>query len=238
MIAGLPVYILLTFILTTVAALCLFYWTINNSTSGNIQKKSGTIIVCLIGWLIVQAVVTLGNVYNSDTASLPPKILLLGVLPPVLTIVYLFVTNRGRKFIDSLPLKHLTYLHMVRIPVEIVLFWLYQNQTIPKLMTFEGSNFDIIAGITAPFIAYVGLTKGKLSRKVILVWNLVCLGLLLNIVIHAILSAPSPLQTLAFDQPNIAILNFPFSWLPTLIVPLVLFTHLVSIRKLVCGKFT
>ena len=99
-------------------------------------------------------------------------------------------------------------------------------------MTFEGRNFDIIAGITAPLIAYFGFTIEKLSRQIILVWNFICLGLLINIVATALLSAPSPLQKLAFDQPNIAILNFPFSWLPTFIVPVVLFGHLVSIRQL------
>jgi hypothetical protein len=103
-------------------------------------------------------------------------------------------------------------------------------------MTFEGRNFDILAGITAPIIAYFSLKKVKLSRNVVLVWNIICLGLLINIVVNGFLSAPSPLQQLAFDQPNIAILNFPFSWLPTFIVPLVLFGHLVSIRQLLKPK--
>ena len=56
--------------------------------------------------------------------------------------------------------------------------------------------------------------------------------LLANIVINAILSSPFPLQQFAFDQPNIAILYFPFSWLPTFVVPVVLFCHLASIRQL------
>jgi len=47
------------------------------------------------------------------------------------------------------------------------------------------------------------------------------------------LSAPSPIQKIAFEQPNIAILYFPFCWLPTFIVPIVLFSHLVAVRKLV-----
>ena len=59
-----------------------------------------------------------------------------------------------------------------------------------------------------------------------------CLGLLANIVVNALLSTPTPIQKFAFDQPNIAILNFPFSWLPTFIVPIVLFGHLASIRQL------
>jgi hypothetical protein len=120
----------------------------------------------------------------------------------------------------------------VRIPVEIILFWLFINRAVPELMTFEGRNFDILEGITAPFIAYFWLTKRKGNRNLVLIWNLICLSLLINIVVNALLSAPSPIQKFAFDQPNIAILYFPFSWLPTFIVPLVLFGHLVSIRQL------
>lgn len=134
---------------------------------------------------------------------------------------------------DSLPLAPLTYLHIIRIPVEFVLYWLFLYQAVPELMTFAGRNFDIIAGITAPIIAYFGLKKGKISKAAILAWHFICLGLLLNIVVNAFLSAPSLVQRFAFDQPNIAILYFPFSWLPTFIVPIVLFCHLTAIRQLI-----
>jgi hypothetical protein len=103
-------------------------------------------------------------------------------------------------------------------------------------MTFSGRNFDILSGLTAPFVYYFGFVRKKLSTAVILLWNFVCLLLLFNIVAHAILSAPFPFQQLAFSQPNIAVLHFPFTWLPACIVPLVLFSHLVTIRKLLMLK--
>lgn len=232
MIANLPTYILITFGLTTVATLFLFIWIIKNSSLEITRKKSVSITVGLIVWLIIQTVLTLNYIYNSNLSSLPPKIMLFGILPPILVIIILFFTSKGKQFIDSLPLKNITYLNVVRIPVEIVLYWLFISKAIPELMTFEGRNFDILAGISAPVIAYFTFTKKKLGRNSLLIWNLICLGLLLNIVINALLSAPSPIQQFAFEQPNIAILNFPFSWLPTFIVPIVLFGHLVSIRQL------
>lgn len=232
MLENLLLYIPLTFGLTTVVTLFLFSWVIKTAKSSATRENSTKIIISLILWLIIQAVLTLKNVYNSDTNSFPPKILLFGILPPLLIIIALFSIKKGRQFIDSLLLTNITYLNIVRIPVEIVLFWLFLNKAIPELMTFEGRNYDIIAGITAPIIAYFGITKGKINRKIILIWNFICLGLLINIVVNAFLSAPSPVQRFAFEQPNIAILNFPFSWLPTFIVPIVLFGHLVSIRQL------
>ena len=238
MIPNLPIYIASLFALTTIATLLLFTWTIRNSNTEQTRNKATPICIAFILWLLLQAVLTLNNSYNLDTTSFPPKIILTGILPAIITIIIAFSTQKGRQFIDSLPLKNLTYLNIVRIPVEIVLYWLFLNKTIPELMTFEGRNFDILAGITAPIIAYFELTKTTLSRKTILLWNFICLALLLNIVINALLSAPSPIQKFAFDQPNIAILNFPFSWLPTFIVPIVLFGHLTSIRQLFKQKIT
>lgn len=236
MIENLPAYISLAFVLTTAAALLLFIWAIRNSNSELTRKKALPIFMGLTIWLIIQAVLTLENIYNTYTNSFAPKIMLIGIFPAILTIILLFASSKGRQFIDSLPVKNLTYLNIIRIPVEIVLFWLFLNKAIPELMTFEGRNFDIIAGITAPIIAYFGFTEPKINRNAVLIWNFICLGLLINIVVNALLSSPSPIQKFAFEQPNTAILNFPFSWLPTFIVPIVLFGHLTSIRQLLKRK--
>jgi len=233
MIANVPLYVSLIFGLTTILTWLLFYWTICNSSSSETRKKTPYILIGLILWLAVQAFLTIKNTYNTETNHFPPKVIILGILPAMISIILIFTSKKGRAFVDSLPLKNLTYINIVRIPVEVVLYWLFIYHTIPKLMTFEGRNFDIVAGITAPFVAYYGIVKQKMNKKMLLIWNLICLGLLLNIVVNALLSSPSPIQTFAFDQPNIAILNFPFSWLQTFIVPLVLFGHLASIRQLV-----
>lgn len=230
MLEHLPVYLSVLFCLIAIAALILLQWTILGSDSRFTKKKAGITAIVLSAWLIIQAILALKNTYNTD--ALPPKIILFGILPMVIAIVSLFVSVKGRTFIDSLPLERLTYLNLIRIPVEIGLYLLYLNKAVPEIMTFEGRNFDILAGITAPFIAWYGIRRGKLSPKLILLWNVICLALLINIVFTALLSAPSPLQKFAFDQPNIALPNFPFVWLPTLIVPIVFFGHLVSIRQL------
>ncbi|HQW96450.1 MAG TPA: hypothetical protein PLU58_11640, partial [Saprospiraceae bacterium] len=62
--------------------------------------------------------------------------------------------------------------------------------------------------------------------------NILCSGLLLNVVVIALLSAQTPFQKLAFDQPNIGVTFFPFVWLPSVVVPIVLIGHLAAIRQL------
>jgi hypothetical protein len=104
-------------------------------------------------------------------------------------------------------------------------------------MTFTGRNFDIVAGITAPLIYFICFKGDKVkNRSLLLGWNFICLGLLLNIVINAVLSAPFSFQQFAFYQPNIAVLYFPFILLPSFIVMIVLYSHLAAIRRLFKNK--
>jgi len=221
MISNLPGYVNIGFILTTLLTVYLFY---------KATYHSKTALVIIIAWLILQACLAYSGFYT-DTNATPPRFPIIAV-PALLLIAALFITGSGRRFLDSLNDKSLTILHVVRVPVEICLYWLFLHKTIPQLMTFEGRNFDILAGLSAPVIFYFGYVKNNLSKSVLLTWNFICLGLLLNIVINAILSVPSSFQQFAFEQPNTAILYFPFVWLPCCVVPLVLLAHLASIRKL------
>ncbi len=232
MIEHIPVYIKWIFALTTLCTLFLFYKMLTHAHWEQIRNNATKITVALTSWLAMQALFSLQNIYSTSTNSLPPNIFLLGVLPTLLVILTLFLSKKGRQFIDSLPLQYYTFIHIVRIPVECVLWMLFVNQGVPEIMTFEGRNFDILAGLTAPLITYFGFVKRSISTRIILVWNLVCLALLLNIAITGFLSAPSPLQKLAFEQPNIAVLYFPFSWLVSFIVPVVFLGHLTAIRQL------
>jgi len=222
---NIPSYIAIVFGITTLLTVYIFSLAARNS------KWATTI---LLGWLILQSVLSLRGFYTF-TNSIPPRFALL-VLPPLLFIISLFIFPAGKKFIDGLDAKILTYLHTVRIPVEFVLYLLFIHKQLPKLMTFEGRNFDILSGISAPFIAYFGYNKMKLSKSALLIWNFICLALLVNVVVNGFLSAPFPFQQFGFDQPNVAVLYFPFTWLPGCVIQLVLLSHLASIRQLLIDK--
>lgn len=221
----LPVLTYIVFGLAAFLAVLFFYKATGNS------RHSLTIVLI---WLTAQAIVSLKGFYTV-TDTVPPRIMLI-VLPPVLFIAALFFTVRGRKYIDTLDPAMLTILHICRIPVEITLYYLFLHRAVPQAITFEGRNFDVLSGLTAPIIYYFGFVKGRIGKKVLLVWNFICLGLLINVLVTAILSAPSPFQQLSFAQPNIAVLYFPFVWLPCGIVPLVLFSHLAVIRRLMTRR--
>jgi len=218
----LPLYIPATFVLTTLLTLMFLY---------KASNYSRPLILTLILWLTVQAVLSLNDFYLTTT-GVPPRFAL-SLMPPVLLVLILFITKKGREFLGSFNAKTLTLLHIVRIPVELTLYWLFLHKAVPEIMTFEGRNFDILCGLTAPLVYYFGYIKKVLSRGVLLTWNIICLLLLINIVATAILSAPFTFQKFAFEQPNIALLYFPYVWLASFVVPGVLLAHIVTIRGVI-----
>lgn len=226
MLTNLPDSLVAIFLLTVILTFLLFI---------NAVKNKATTAVVLVIWLAVTGILSFKEVFQ-NTSTIPPRLLIV-IVPAILFIILLLITKSGRRFTDSIDLKKLTLVHIVRVPVEITLFMLSTHKLIPELMTFAGRNFDILSGITAPIVYFMCFKKGQLkNRRLLLIWNFVCLGLLLNIVINALLAAPFPFQQFAFDQPNVAILYFPFTWLPCFIVMIVLYSHLAAIRKLVRHK--
>jgi hypothetical protein len=220
-----PLYISIGFGLTALITTWIFWKAAHQSLKA---------AMIFSAWIAVQSIIGLAGFYTK-TDILPPRFALV-ILPPILMTIYLFATTKGRAFLDTLDLKTLTWLHTVRVPVELILLSLFLQGGIPQILTFEGQNFDIISGITAPIVAWLGFEKQVLSKPIILVWNFICLALLLNVVFHGVLSVPTPFQKFGFEQPNTAMLHFPYLFLPGLVVPLVLLSHLAVIRRLLLNK--
>jgi hypothetical protein len=226
MLTDLPDSLVIIFLLTVILTFLLFI---------NAVKNKPTAAIVLVIWLAVTGILSIKEVFQ-DTSTIPPRLMIV-IAPAILFIILLLITKSGRRFTDSIVLKKLTLVHIVRVPVEITLFMFSTHKLIPELMTFAGRNFDILSGITAPIVYFICFKNSQLkNRRLLLIWNFICLGLLLNIVINALLSAPFPFQQFAFDQPNVAILYFPFTWLPCFIVMIVLYSHLAAIRQLVRHK--
>ncbi len=221
-----PLWLDLFFGATTLATLAMLYLAVRRVSGVGATR----VLVVSIIWLVLLALLA-SNHFFQQLDTFPPHFIA-AIGPPFVLIILLLSTAKGRSWAEPLPLSILTPLHTVRIPVELTLYALFMHQQVPKLMTFEGGNYDILSGLTAPVIAYFVFGKKQLSLRWLLVWNILALGLVINIVVHAVLSAPLPFQQLAFDQPNVGILKFPYIWLPGFIVPVVLFSHGVAIIRL------
>ncbi|MCE6988248.1 hypothetical protein [Dyadobacter sp. CY323] len=182
-------------------------------------------------WILVQSAVSSTGFYT-DTGPVVPRMLFM-VVPPVVLIAWLFLARPGKVLLDQMDMHLLTVIHVVRAPFEVILYWLYISKVVPQEMTFGGGNPDILSGLTAPAIYYWGLLKGKVRWQLLVLWNLVSLGLLLNVILRSILSAPLFFQTIGFEQPNVAVLHFPFVFWPGAVAPIIVCSHLIVIRNLV-----
>ncbi|MEQ1765760.1 MAG: hypothetical protein ABL984_21715 [Pyrinomonadaceae bacterium] len=224
MIDGLPFYVPAVFFLTTLATI---WFLVSAARSVRREALPFKLLIFLIPlWMVLTDLLATTDFYRTN--ALPPRVPFFAVLPSVITIHVYFVFFR-QGFVDKLSLKTLTLLHLIRFPVELVLHWLYEGGQVPRIMTYEGWNFDILSGLTAPLVYWVAFRGGRTNRTLLIVWNLLTLGLLINIVAIAFMSFPSPIQRFGFDQPNVGLTYLPFIWLASIVVPIVLFAHLASL---------
>lgn len=223
MIGELPDWINVLFLLTVGATILMFYF-------ANGKRKD--ILIGLIIWSGIHSFLALKGFYLI-TDTLPPRFVLV-LLPTTILIIVGLLPNYRNKLLKDRNQTISTFLHTLRIPVEIVLFYLFMNKMIPELMTFEGRNFDIFVGLTAPVIGVLVLTR-KISNRLLIFWNVLSLGLVCFILMNGILSAELPIQLFGFEQPNRAITYFPFILLPAVIVPIVIYSHLTDLIILI-GK--
>lgn len=100
-------------------------------------------------------------------------------------------------------------------------------------MTFEGLNYDILTGLSAPLVAYYALSQNKWPRITAVLWNLAGLLLVTNIFLVAFLSTPGPLRQFFNEPPNTLVAYFPYVWLPAFIVPFAYLMHILSIKQIV-----
>ncbi len=207
----------IVFLFITLSALGLFYF--------GTGKDKVFLLVSLL-WLAVVGGVSYTG-YFEDTSGKPPRFLFILLL----SIAYTYFSYHKLK---SGPLKDylIMAVHSLRLPVELVLFELFLEKQVPALMTFRGWNFDILMGISGLIFFFYLMSKRKLPRTILIGWNICGLFLLTTIVVIAILSSPLPVQQWAFDQPNTALVKFPFVFLPALIVPIVYLSHFLMLKKL------
>lgn len=184
----------------------------------------------LIGWFIVVSILSLSGVLQ-DFSGFPPKLFIVLIIPFITILIITFSTGL-KEILQAIPPQKIIRLQTFRVFVEILLWWLFIQNLLPVQMTFDGRNFDIIAGLTAPIIAYLGFTKKILPKSVLIIWNILCLGLLVNIVTIAALSMPTTIRVFMNEPANTIVAHFPIVLLPAFLVPLAYGAHFFSLRQL------
>jgi hypothetical protein len=209
--------------------LVVFFLCIVAGTAALLAAKSKSLGVGVLGWLAVTGLAGwLGLV--RDFQRLPPPMFVLLLAAAGLTVVTA-ISRVGSRLVAEAGIVWLVGMQAFRIGVEIFLDCGHRVGMVPVQMTFEGRNWDIVSGVSAVGIAWLA-AKRQAPRWLILLWNCVGLGLLLNIVVIAVLSMPTSLRRFHNEPANTFITYFPYIWLPTFLVQLGLFGHLLVLQWL------
>lgn len=184
----------------------------------------------LVGWLALTAVLADRGLFDDFRALPPPMLIAIGL--PLVTLLALAFSRRLEPFLAALPPTWPVGAQSFRIAVELVLWQLAVAGVIPDLLSFHGRNWDILVGLSAPVVAYACLVRRAWPVRVAVWWNWAGIVILLNVVVHAQLSAPTPWQMLETDPPTTFIADWPYIWLPAFLVPLAWLLHAISLRQL------
>lgn len=223
------------FALLTVIYLILFIREIKkgieNTNWDPVRKKriDKTIVFSLLIWMSFVSIWSLSGIM-ADFSMFPLNFLPV-IGPALLTPLVLLFSKTWADILRHIPVERFIRLQHFRIFVELLLWALFAASVLPVQMTFEGRNFDILSGLTAPVIAWLAL-RNKISKTGLIVWNVACLCVLINIIAIAILSTPSPIRVFMNEPANTIVTLFPVSWLPGFLAPFAFALHIFSLKQL------
>lgn len=190
----------------------------------------GTIAVGLLGYLVVPAVLASQGALDRYSPLPAPALLL--VLALTIATAAVVASPLGGRLAGRLGLGVVVVLQAFRIGVELLLHRLYLEGVVPVQMTYAGRNFDVVSGVTGLLLG-VWLLRGRpVAGVVVLGWNVLGLGLLINIVTVAVLSTPVPFRVFTEGPPNLVPSTFPLVLLPSFLVQVAFGSHLLVFRQL------
>jgi hypothetical protein len=155
-----------------------------------------------------------------------------GVVIPLFFVYYLYNSGKLTKVIMKMTKQWFVNIHFIRVFIELMLWFMFLDGLVPRQMTLEGMNFDIVFGLSAPFIAYRCFKSKEWPVRLALVWNILGILSLSMFLGVSLLSTEGPFFLFDDDVPNRLAIQFPFIWLQTFVVPFFMFMHFLSIKQI------
>ncbi len=192
-------------------------------------------ILGVLGWALLVSFLAWIQFFAEFSAT-PPRFIIV-LLVPLLTILGLTIFSSNlAEILRHVPPSHLVYIQSFRIVVELLIWLLFLQDLLPIQMTFEGYNFDVLTGLTAPIVAYFCFTKKQWPRSVAIAWNVGGLILVFTIVTISVFSFPTPFRYFMNEPANRIVAQFPFVWLPAILVTIAYSMHFFSLKQLLSKR--
>ena len=188
------------------------------------------VLVGGIAWLALSGWLAARGIFR-ETDALPPRLAFL-LLPMLFGGLYLGFAGGAADFRSRIHPEGLHYLHTLRIAVELIFLKGFADRgEVATVLTYEGNNYDVAMGILLPLTGWLVFRLRVLGRGWSAAANVLGIVVLTGTVALAVLSSPSPLQQLEFEQPTVAILELPLVWLPALVAPLMFWAHFLVLGR-------
>jgi hypothetical protein len=220
------------FIVLPVALVLMFAWGTSvawqraGASPARARRAALQTLVLAAAWMAVTWTVAARGVLGRWDRLPPPfMVMIAGVVAIAVAIAY---SRLGARLAFGLPLWSLVAFQAFRLPLEIAMHRTYERGIMPGQMSYSGSNFDIVTGLTAVLVAAL-VWSGRAGTRLVIAWNVLGLVLLANIVTIAFLSTP-PFQYFGPDRVNVFVTRPPYVWLPAVLVLAALAGHLVIFR--------
>ena len=190
--------------------------------------------IVIITWVAILVILTTTGFF-SDFTKLPPRpaFAILFPLPFVLIIAF---SKQGTQLLKIVPSHWLVLIQSFRIFVELLIWLAFMANKLPVQMTFEGRNYDVLTGLLALPVGYLLLKKKSGASTIAIAFNILGILLLLNILVIAVLSMPTPLRYFTNEPSNSIVATFPFILLPGVLVPIAYSFHIFSLRQLLTRR--
>lgn len=224
----------LNFIILPLGLVALFVWGVahawkrTGSSDKRVARATNRAAVLGTAWLIGTWIAADRGTLRDFTGAPPPFFFLVMTLLAIAAIIGF--GSVGRRLAAGTPLWVLVAVQSFRLPLEVAMHRMAERGIMPDIMTYTGRNFDILTGLTAIPVA-ISIKTGIAGRRLALAWNLLGLGLLINVVTVAILATPR-FQYFGPHQVNVWVTYPPFVWLPAVLVLGALLGHILVFRAL------
>ena len=185
--------------------------------------QSVKIIIAVITWLLLALVV--GKYGLLATLAPPfPQVVLFG--STLILLILCWKLSVFHNWVFNVDIRVLLLVHLSRF-IGIYFLFLHSQGELPYAFAVPGGLGDIAVATTAIFVSLIFSTSGVKGFRVILIWNV--FGLL------DILFVIAAAGRLGMADPGSmsSLTKLPLSLLPTFLVPIIIFAHIIIFVRLI-----
>ncbi|MGB1248704.1 MAG: hypothetical protein ACPG4Z_07445 [Chitinophagales bacterium] len=207
--------------------------TISKTYNSSSEKKKAWIYFFgfWIVWFVYLTFLSTQNILAG--LSLPPRFLYLLLLPLILFIIFFVRKFKDSPLVHNLPKTWVSGIQTYRIAVETLLHFTFVAGVIPASATFNGFNFDILVGLSAPLMVLFFFRKTNFNKIIAKLWNV--WGILMIFVVVVVIATSNYFPQLWGSDVSLVadeFFQYPYLLVAGFLAPLAIFLHVVSLLQL------